>query len=106
MAPKIDHPALLNLAMELSLEFGPDWLKPIQSRLLQRCPDLTTEEADALDAFARSARDRAHALINDVINQGRPSEGEARELIRTEHPWLSESTFERLWSQGCYYAMK
>lgn len=106
MAAKIGDPGLLNLALELSLEFGPNWLKPIQSRLLQRRPDLTTEEADALDTFARSARDSAHALIYGVMNEGSPSEHEARERVRTEHPWISDSVFEHLWSQGCYYAMK
>jgi hypothetical protein len=104
-APQVD-PKLLNLALELSLEFGPTWRQPIQSRLLERRPDVTTAQADELDAFARRARDWAHELIARSLNDGVPPEQEARKTISDALPWLEAETFARLWSQGCYYAQK
>ena len=97
---------LLNLALDLSLEFGPAWLQPIQHRLRERRPDVTAAQADELDAFARSTRDWAHELIARSLNDGAPSEDEARKTISDTLPWIESETFARLWNQGCYYARK
>jgi hypothetical protein len=104
-APHVD-PKLLNLALELSLEFGSAWRQPIQNRLRERCPDVTTAQADELDAFARRTRDWAHDLIARSLNDGVPPAQEARQTISDSLPWIDASTFAQLWSQGSYYARK
>jgi hypothetical protein len=104
-APNVD-PELLNLALDLSLEFGPAWRQPIQSRLRNRRPQVTVAQADELDTFARRARDWAHELITRSLNGGVPTQEEAKRTISLAMPWIDSTTFARLWSQGCYYAMK
>jgi hypothetical protein len=59
--------------------------------------------ADELDAFAREARDWAHGII---AKGGPTGEEQSRRTIREALPWMDESTFARLWSQGVYYARK
>jgi hypothetical protein len=103
--PPIER-ALLNLALGLSLEFGPNWLKPIQPRLQHERPDVTSAQADELDAFARGTRDWAHDLIGRSLGTGVPGETEARRMIVRSLPWIDDATFEHLWSQGVYYALK
>jgi hypothetical protein len=72
-APHVE-PELLSLALELSLEFGPAWRQPIQSRLLERCPDITTAQADELNVFARRTRDWAHDIISrSIVTHPRPA---------------------------------
>ena len=97
---------MLNIALNLSLEFGPDWRKPIQERLRSQCPDVTQQQADDLNAVVTSARDWAHELIRSTVNERGSNEDQARGEIRLRYPWIDEETLGRLWSQGMYYAMK
>jgi hypothetical protein len=100
--PRVE-PELLNLALELSLEWGESWRLPIQSRLLERRPQMDPSLADQLDAFARDARVWAHEII---ASSGPTAEEHARRTILDALPWIDESTFAHLWSQGQYYARK
>jgi hypothetical protein len=99
-------PDLLDLALQLSLEWGPAWLQPIQGRLRARRPDVRAAQADELDVFARSTRDWAHRLIARTVRDGVPSEQVARQTIADALPWMGPSTFKLLWTQGVYYAMR
>jgi hypothetical protein len=94
---------LLNLALNLSLEFGENWRKPIQPRLLDRWPGLTEAEANELDEIARGTRDWAHNLMYDAPAS---SDQVLIARIRQARPWIDDATFGHLWSQGCYYRLK
>ena len=50
----MDAPSL-NAGLELAMEFGQDWLKPIQSRLALEHPQLSAAEPDEADALCRRA---------------------------------------------------
>ena len=98
-------PKLLNLALQLSLEWGPHYRKPIRSRLRKLCPDVTPAQADELDVFARKTREWAHELIARSFGDGAPPE-QSRAQIAEALPWIDASTLRRLWGQGCFYAVK
>ena len=46
---------LLNNGLELAMDWGEDWLAPIQDRLLQRHRSLRRDELDELDTACREA---------------------------------------------------
>jgi predicted PurR-regulated permease PerM len=104
-APAAD-PDVLNLALELSLEFGPNWRKPIQERLRAQRPQMASALADELDAYARQVRDWAHDVIARAATRDTAGEEQARDTIRRAVPWIDEPTLAHLWSQGVYYARK
>jgi hypothetical protein len=106
MAIPTSDPLLLNLALNLSLEFGPEWRKPIQARLRLKVPALSESDADELDRISTSIRDTAHAFIERSLQQGTLTEDEARRELRDTYPWIDDETLLRLWNQGLYFAMK
>jgi hypothetical protein len=92
--------------MNLSLEFGQHWRQSIAERLRCKYPALSGADAEHLDAFAAKNRDWAHGLIASCMLDGTPIEADARQQIMSACPWLDAEAMERLWNQGCYYAMK
>jgi hypothetical protein len=106
VADPTSDPLVLNLALNLSLEFGPEWRKPIQARLRLKVPALSESDADELNRISASTRDNAHALIERSVHQGTPAEDEARRELREAYPWIDDETLLRLWNQGLYFAMR
>jgi hypothetical protein len=103
-------PEVLNCGVALATAFGKDWLRPIQERLSQRYPSLTLAELDEYDETCRGAMKVAHALVPKVLVQSGGFNAQAypefRERLSRRYPWMSEDNAQRLFSQGCYYAMK
>ena len=48
---------ILNKAMDLCLEFGENWRKPVDVRLQKLYPDISQEKAKEIDVFVRKTRD-------------------------------------------------
>lgn len=46
---------VLNSGLDFAMEFGKDWLRPIQERLRAKFSDLTPSELDAYDRACREA---------------------------------------------------
>jgi hypothetical protein len=103
-------PAILNLGLGLSMAFGPDWLKPIQSRLAALHPELSPAELDAYESACRAAMDLGHAQVPAHWNAAAGDQAAAFRLferaVLERHPWISEKNLSHLFSQGCYYAWK
>ncbi|MGE0322007.1 MAG: hypothetical protein AB7K71_04555 [Polyangiaceae bacterium] len=103
-------PELANLALRLALEWGENWLEPIQERLAQIRPDLTPRELDGCQAHAKRVFERAlrvgrEALKRDGL-EGSAAADEARHALLEAFPWLDEANLSRLVSQSLYYALK
>lgn len=100
----------LNIGLDLAMAWGPDWLKPIQARLAERLPSLSTPELDRCEKVCREAMRRGHDLVGELIAMtGSPSESVLHQFaaqMLTRWPWISHENLNRLYSQGCYYAMK
>jgi hypothetical protein len=44
---------ILNMSLELTLEWGEHWLAPIQDRIMLKLPSLSLNQADFLDLFSK-----------------------------------------------------
>jgi hypothetical protein len=102
--------AILNVGLELAMEFGKDWLMPIQSRLSQRFEALSAGDLDRYDKHCRETMKLGHRLVTEVLGEVGVLHASAPQLfserLRAQRPWVSPSNLGALYSQGCYYAMK
>jgi hypothetical protein len=94
---------VLKTAMDMALEWGENFHKPIQQRLRTLYPALSQAEADTFDSLCREIRDYAftqieRAYVNEITG------AEATANITARYPLLHADTLARLWSQGQYYA--
>ena len=103
-----DADALRNEGLGLAMDWGEDWLAPIQERLRERHPRLSRAELDEFDATCRAAMKRGHELVHGLVrahgkNLALPA---FAERFVAEVPWASAENVERLFNQGLYYAWK
>ena len=103
-----DPDALRNEGLGLAMDWGEDWLAPIQERLRERHPRLTRAELDELDATCRAAMKLGHETVHALVRaHGKdlalPS---FAERFAVQVPWASAENVERLFNQGLYYAWK
>jgi hypothetical protein len=103
-------PIILNQGMELAMEFGKNWLQPIQGRLGRRHKDLSCA---ALDEYERVCREALNYGIEQVKVQMQAAARKEKEAARLlgevmtgRYPWMTKKTLQHLFSQGCYYAWK
>jgi hypothetical protein len=90
------------------MEFGQDWLMPIQARLARLHPDLKPAELDRLNEICRSAMFHGHRVTYEQsVKLGKAVSMETVAAgVRAAYPWISEENMGRLFSQGMYYAYK
>ena len=99
---------LRNEGLSLAMEWGKDWLMPIQARLAERHPMLSAAALDDLDAICRTAMRFGHQLVADFVSTYGPNvpRGVFADALRAQYPWIDDENMARLHSQGVYYAMK
>src|SRR5262245_22825421 len=99
----------------MAMEFGPNWLQPIQKRLGEKYPHLSPEELDYCNVTCSKARDEGNNFIylklGEVAGKGQTITGNELELqlatfTNTKYQWISTENLGKLFSQGCYYAWK
>ena len=97
---------ILNVALEMSLEWGPNWLSPINGRIKSRYPELTEEQANDLNLWCVEVSRYAYKLIEMdyplVMFKG--EEGTGIEQVQQKYPQINEENLGRLYNQGMYYA--
>lgn len=101
-------PEILNTGLSLALDWGADWLTPIQPRLAERFLTLTPEELDEINATCQQAMRAGHAWVASLAKKDglnvRYSEWETEFL--QHYPWVNQENLGRLFSQGMYYNLK
>src|SRR5688500_7562296 len=106
---------ILNKGLKFALEFGPDWLQPIQSRLSKKFPDLKTEDLNNYDRICRTAMKSGHEYVYKILESAtkRNSKVKERDLavelksfLHQDYPWIDDKNMKSIYSQGCYYAWK
>lgn len=101
-------PAILNVGLDLAMEWGPTFMQPIQPRLAQRYPRLPAEELNAYEAPCRAAMAWGHTQVAPHWHAAGGNERQARrtyeQSLRERLPWISPKNLSRLYSQGRYYA--
>jgi hypothetical protein len=100
---------ILNTGLDLAMEFGEQWLQPIQTRLAAKFPSLSGANLDAYDSACREAMRFGHQQVVLTIRKSkdrRAHYARFRTAVLAKYPWMTEKNLGRLFSQGCYYSMK
>lgn len=105
---KPNRTALLNEGLGLAMDWGENWLAPIQERLLQRHPRLQRSELDELNATCQQAMSFGHHTVHAMVRDQGANVGHDvfAPLLLAMHPWVSAENSARLFSQSLYYASK
>lgn len=100
-----------NTALNLSMEFGENWLQPIQQRLAQIYPKLTAKELEQYNALSKTVNQKANKYVKD--HPVKCAEGVTfvdfdrfENYMLAQYDWIAIENLQRLYSQSCYYAMK
>ncbi len=90
------------------MEWGEDWLQPIQERLSKRVPALSRDQLDEINNICQAAmrfgHDTVYALAEVSGKDTKKSDFDSAMLAR--YPWVDSNNISRLFSQGMYYAWK
>ena len=100
--------AVLNQGLNLAMEWGSDWLQPIQERLAQRQPALSAAERDAINAICQAAMRFGHQTVYALAEAAGPNarREDFAAALHARYPWVDADNQARLFSQGMYYAWK
>ena len=112
-------PEILNIGLELAMEWGEYWLQPIQKRLSLQFPSLSPAELSAYNKACQKAMNTGHNMARDAMRGFGLSSGSDKDEKRQKEeyakfdseyrklfPWVTDKNLGRVYSQGCYYAMK
>lgn len=100
-----------NVGLQFSMEFGENWLKPINERLFRKYPNLNKNELDKYDKLC----EKVNKIGNDFVRKNPEKINGKLEFIDIKrfeifmlekYNWISDENLNRLYSQSCYYAMK
>lgn len=104
-----------NVGMKLAMEFGKNWLEPIQNRLAKKFPSLTESELDNYNKICQEAMHFGDSLLYDRLVQ-LEKDGEKITLSKLseefekcmlgKYPWINKSSLTQLFQQALYYAWK
>ena len=96
---------LLNFALDLSLEWGKNWMSPINSRVRAAHPELSEQDAETLNNWCVEAREFAFAEVEKWYPLEVEDKSErALETTRQKYPQIDEHNLSHLYNQGMYYA--
>lgn len=96
---------IFNHAIELSLEWGENFMKPINERLRAQYPHLSDEEAGHYDALCGGLKNYAFSQIEQAYTK-QISWPQAKQNVDEKYPGLSDENWQRLCTQGQYYAWR
>ena len=106
---------ILNAGIKFAMEFGANWLQPIQSRLAKKFPELKSTELDSYNTICGEAMHFGHSLIYNGFAKSerlvkkitlRELDDEFKKGMRDKYVWISNSNLNSLLNQGMYYAQK
>jgi hypothetical protein len=100
--------AVLNDGLALAMDWGENWLAPIQSRLARQHARLARHELDELNGVCqgamRSARETSHIMVQQRGTSVLAEDFSA--VFVRRYPWANPENTARLFRQGMYYAWK
>jgi len=100
--------ALLNEGLGLAMDWGDDWLAPINARMRERHAHLETAELDALNDECQGAMRLGHETVYAGLqgNGTAPTAEALAAIVLARYPWVNPENLARLLHQGVYYAAK
>ncbi len=102
---------ILNVTLDMSMEFGENWLKPIHERLHKKYTEISSEDLEKINSICKEVNKFANDYVyksGSVINK-EISFVDFKKFkvdILLKYNWISASNLSHLYSQSCYYAMK
>lgn len=99
---------ILNDGLDYAMEFGSNWLQPIQSRLVKLYPKLSDIELDDYNSKCQAAMKTGHEQVYALAEEsGKDASFEAFVASYSKSfPWVSDKNLKHIFSQGMYYAWK
>ena len=106
---------ILNKGLEFAMEFGANWLKPIQERLAMKFPDLSEDELNNYNEACRAAmfggQDFVYKTLEATAEKrekitGGELKARLKNFLAEKYPWTDPSNTDKLYSQAVYYAWK
>ncbi len=104
-------PEILNYGLDLSMEFGENWLKPINQRLHNKFPNLNSFELEEYNLACKEVNRIANNFVfeNPVKNENELNFVDFsvfENFMKQKYYWISIENTKRLYNQSCYYAYK
>lgn len=96
---------LRNYALKLTTEWGENYGKPIDERILQLFPELSVEEIAELTKLSREAEYYIYDLAAQELD-GKIREDQIIPLASEKFTWLDRENAARLTNIGMYYARR
>jgi hypothetical protein len=108
LGPRIDPKQVRNDGLGLAMDWGDEWLSPIQARLGQRYPALAAPELDQINEECQAAMRLGHETVYAFVRDGTPapSPQSLEPILRAAYPWVDDDNVRRLFTQSLYYATK
>jgi hypothetical protein len=105
-APSLDEAR--NDGLALAMDWGEQWLSPIQDRLGRRHRSLDRSALDRINDECQGAMRLGHETVHAFVRDGTPPlvAESLTPVLRASFPWISDANVQRLFRQGLYYAAK
>jgi hypothetical protein len=106
---------ILNSALSFALEFGENWLKPIQERLLAKYHFLSAKELNQYDRLCAALMEESNKYVYQQLDKAAKNnhsmlrtelKEELHKFLSKDYSWINEENLSHIFSQGCYYAYK
>lgn len=96
---------ILNRALSISLEWGKEWLNPIQNRLMHVVPRLSGNDIEKISEYITRVRDDVFKIYSDNYDpKSQTFNSDVLKEVTEKYPWINKNNLSRLDSQGQYYA--
>lgn len=101
-------PEILNQGLDMALEWGENFGKPIGPRLAALYPELSVEQLWACEKLCQEAKHFAFKVLYELYGAGHkdPSTAQYHDVVLDKYPWVSSQNLSRLLTQGRYYAWR
>lgn len=96
---------MMNHALELTTEWGENFRKPIDERMLRKYPELSSDDIARLKKVA----DEAESFILTLAERelaGEVNESDIIPMAQEKFPWVNENQLYRIKNIGMYWARK
>ena len=96
---------ILNKALSLSLEWGNEWLQPIQNRLMHLAPRLSGNDIEKISEYIIGVRDIIFKIYEEHYNpESQTFDSDVVKKVAEKYPWINKNNLSSLDSQAKYYA--
>lgn len=111
----LNQEEILNLSVDLALEWGQNWNQPIHARLAKKLPTLTSKELDDLNSKSKEVLSTGFEIVRTTLEKLTDKGETIREKdlkadfekeLTALYPWISHTNIKRISNQGLYYSWK